>query len=139
MKDAPIVGKSSPEEIIAYINKHITCAKPDPVTYPELSELVRTYQNHGRCTGSCRRVKTRRQGGFMSFCRYGFPRSTSSKTKLNASEKIVRNRQYGRRDKLYVLPRTEQETLINDYNSIIMLMWRGNMDIQVTFNIEMLL
>lgn len=49
VKDAPVLGRSTPEEVQQFVEKHITCRRPDPVKEPELAELVANFQEH-RCT-----------------------------------------------------------------------------------------
>ena len=48
IKNAPRIGENTDQEIIEFLNKHITCRIPDPVTEPELFELVDKFQRH-RC------------------------------------------------------------------------------------------
>lgn len=152
IKDAPIVGKNTPEEIMAFIEKYITCQLPNQTTCPQLFELVTRYQLHTRCSKTCLRKKkvvskqrpTTKDGNedtsvkikelikWISHCRFGFPRHENLLMKLNSVAKLLQNRKLSRNpgQKLYTLIRTELETLVNDYNATLLLMWKGNMDLQ---------
>jgi Helitron helicase-like domain at N-terminus len=50
VKDAPQIGRDSPETIRGFVEKYVTCRLPDPVTEPELNRLVVQNQKH-KCTG----------------------------------------------------------------------------------------
>ena len=39
IKDTPVLGRNTPEEVEAFIERHVTCSKPDPVDSPTLSNL----------------------------------------------------------------------------------------------------
>jgi len=127
IKDAPIIGVNSEEEILGFIRKHISCSLAED--NPELNELVLRFQSH-KCTKSCMRVFFRGKKAFTK-CRYGFPRAANNVMSLNPLAKSVRSRQKSRHViKIYNLERSPEETLINDYNPVILLLWRANMDIQ---------
>jgi ATP-dependent DNA helicase PIF1 len=129
IENAPTIGVDTDEKVCDFIDTFITCRMPDPVKEPVLYELVNKYQIH-KCTGSCQRVLFRHKSS-TTFCRYGFPRLPQVKTTLNTvDEETVRSRKRGQRKKIYNLRRTKQEERINDYNPLLLLLWKANMDIQ---------
>ena len=46
IKDAPILGRNSMEEVKQYIQKIVTCSKPSENDSPTLSSLVSQFQMH---------------------------------------------------------------------------------------------
>ena len=88
-----------------------------------------SYQYH-RCTRSCQRV-IYINGRWVIICRYGFPKETVATGSLNSITQTLQSRLRGKKIKrLYNLPRNSEERFINDYNSILLLLWEGNIDIQ---------
>lgn len=69
VKEAPQYEKSSNEEIVSFVNKYVTCHKPD--TSSEMEELV-NLQMH-------RHAKTCRKAGHK-ICRFNFPLPPMPKT-----------------------------------------------------------
>jgi ATP-dependent DNA helicase PIF1 len=129
IEGAPVYGVDSDEDVIKFIDKHITCRLPDKKTEPLLYDLVTKYQLH-RCTDSCLRKKNYR-GKISVQCRYGFPRAVSPKTTLNSVDDTMTSKLVGRgTKKIYNLKRTEAERYINDYNDKLIVIWGGNMDLQ---------
>jgi hypothetical protein len=63
-----------------------------------------------------------------------FPRAILPEVKLNELDRALR-RKNGRSKKLYELQRTEKEQYINDYNSLLLLIWF--VDINFGFYLEM--
>ena len=59
--DSPRPGKDSDENVIKFINDHISCSIPDPELDPNLHNLVIQFQIH-RCTNSCQRVRKNKHG-----------------------------------------------------------------------------
>lgn len=59
-------------------------------------------------------------------CRYGFPRPIQLETTLNTYEDYTKNRK-----RLYNLKRNKYEQYVNDYNPLILSIWRSNMDLQL--------
>jgi len=55
VKDAPVHGKNSDEEVLKFITTHISCRIPNRENEPELYDLVMRYQIH-KCTSSCQRL-----------------------------------------------------------------------------------
>uniref|UniRef100_A0A3B3YQH8 ATP-dependent DNA helicase n=1 Tax=Poecilia mexicana TaxID=48701 RepID=A0A3B3YQH8_9TELE len=78
ISDAPILDKNTDEEVIAFIDKYVTCEIPteeDP-----LFEAVTSVQQHSkRHSKSCKKKKT--------VCRFNFPRPASCRTFICRGEK----------------------------------------------------
>jgi hypothetical protein len=78
VKNAPIINQNTEEEVIAFIDKHITCSIPND--NDELKNLVQKFQFH-KCTNSCKRqISTKQKDKKNEFvkCRYGYPRKVFS-------------------------------------------------------------
>ena len=133
IKDAPIMGKSSDEEIASFIQKHVSCKLPDQLQEPTLYDNVTRYQTHS-CRSYClRRFKNRKfkHAKKETACRFGFPRPKSKRFALHdVLSSVIARRSKRMRKRLYDLPRAEEERFINDYNPTLSFLWRGNMDIQ---------
>ena len=123
IRDAPIIGKHDPDQILKWIQARITCHIPDPKTCPELNRLVTRYQTH-RCSAYCRR-KRKVGSVFVTRCKFGFPREACEIAELNDIEESLKSRK-----RIYQLARTKSETKINDYNPLLLLLWKANTDIQ---------
>ena len=129
VKDAPILGRDSADDVKAYIDKIITCANPDPKTSPTLHDLVTQFQTH-RCNRYCLK-SYRRNGQFYRKCRFGFPRPLRATTELNdVIDCLAVNQMKQPRKRLYNVQRTEDETRINDYNPALLLASQSNVDVQ---------
>jgi len=129
IKDAPVLGKNSTEEVKAYINSIITCSKPDTESSPTLSSLVTKFQTH-KCNKYCQKTY-KHQGKFYRKCRFGFPRKVTEETQLNdVVDCLAVNQSKQPRKRLYHLQRSQQETTINDYNPALLLANQANVDIQ---------
>lgn len=130
IKDAPILGTSSDEEVAEFISKYATCRLPDKNRFPTLYSRVMAYQQHHH-NSYCLRTKKTRQNRFIKRCRFDFPRPTAPNTVLrDVATSIHGRRKLKLKSRLYDLRRTEKEVNINDYNPAILLAWEGNMDIQ---------
>lgn len=130
LKNCPIYGVDSDEDVLKWITSHITCRMPDPIKEPRLYYLVMQYQVH-KCGPSCQRIVFGGNKKKYIICRYGFPKPVQSQATLNSIHDTLRSRQRGQRCiKLYNLARTYEERWINDYNPVILLLWEANMDIQ---------
>ena len=125
IQSAPVIGKSNPKDVLAWIQERITCKVPDATLNPELHALVTKYQMH-KCTDYCKR-RRKLKSGFITTCRFGFPRDCTDIAVLNPVEECLKSRK-----KIYCLPRSVQECRVNDYNPLILLLWKANMDIQFT-------
>ncbi|CAH0380811.1 unnamed protein product, partial [Bemisia tabaci] len=130
IKDAPILGKASSEDVATFIQKHITCSVPDAKTFPELHKKVVTYQTH-RDNRYCTRMKQFKDGK-LPVCRFGFPRPVTDKLVLrDVPTAVAGRRNLKANSRLYDLPRKKGEERINDYNPALLLaVGYGNMDIQ---------
>ena len=53
IQGAPVIGKSNPKDVLAWIQECITCKIPDATLNPELHALVTKYQMH-KCTDYCK-------------------------------------------------------------------------------------
>ena len=62
---------------------------------------------------------------FITRCKFGFPRPETDNAKLNSVENCLKSR-----NKIYNLARSFSETRVNDYNPVLLLLWRANIDIQ---------
>ena len=116
---------SDPKDVLAWILERITCKIPDATLNPEIYALVTKYQMH-KCTDYCKR-RRKLKSGFITTCRFGFPRGCTYIAVLNPVEECLKSRK-----KIYCIPRSVQECRVNDYNPLILLLWKANMDTQFT-------
>ena len=121
---APTVGKDEPEEVLRWIQERITCRIPDENSNPELHELVNKYQRH-KCSGYCQRRK-KVKGTFITYCRFGYPRQVCDSATLRSMDECLKSSHR----QMYRLPRSPQEIRINNYNPLLLMLWKANMDIQ---------
>ena len=122
IEDVPIAVRDDSEDVLRWIQNRITCRSPEDNSNPELHQLVTKYQSH-RCGGYCqqrKRVKTT----YITYCRFGFPRQTCENATLKSTEECLSQRQ------MYRLPRSPEEIRINNYNPLLLMLWKANMDIQ---------
>lgn len=71
VKDAPKLDKNTDDEIIRFVDKHISCSLPDESEDKDLHELVTSLQSH-RHSQTCKKKSTA--------CIFFFPRPISPKT-----------------------------------------------------------
>ena len=123
IRDAPVIGHDDPERVLAWLQERITCHIPDKETDPDLHRLVTRYQMH-KCSAYCKR---RRKCGrvFITRCRFGFPRQACKTATLNCVDDALKSRR-----KIYQLPRTDLEARVNDYNPLLLMLWKANVDVQ---------
>ena len=96
---------------------------PDSKTCPELHALVTKYQMH-KCSDYCKR--RRRVGStFITRCKFGFPRPECDNTRVNDVSDSLK-----KRERIYHLKRLETEGRVNDYNPLLLLLWKANIDVQ---------
>ena len=124
IEGAPIIGESKPERVITWIEERITCHIPNEKSNPELYRLVTRYQMH-KCSNYCRRRRKVANNTFITVCKFGFPRPACDCAKLNPVEESLKSR-----DKIYELVRSETEVRVNDYNPLLLYLWKANIDIQ---------
>jgi len=129
IKDAPVLGTNTPEEVRQYIDKVCTCANPPAATSPTLHKLVSQFQVH-KCNKYCVKLY-KRNGKFARKCRFGFPRPVKDSTQLNdVIDCLAVNQSKQPRKRLYNLRRAADELNINDYNPALLLANEANVDIQ---------
>ena len=124
IEGAPMAGKDEPEEVLRWIKNRITCRIPEEDSNPELHQLVTKYQRH-KCSGYCQRRK-KVKGTYITYCRFGFPRAACGSATLKTMEECVK----GSQKQVYKLPRSPEEIIINNYNPLLLMLWKANMDIQ---------
>ena len=64
---------------------------------------------------------------FITRCRFGFPRQERDEVTLLTVEECMKLSHR----KMYNLPRSKVETRINNYNPLILMLWKANMDRRV--------
>ena len=122
--NAPVIGVSKEEDVIKFIDDRITCHIPKKDSCPELYNLVTKYQMH-KCSNYCKRKRKFSSNTFITKCKFGFPRPGSDKTIINNVKESMKAEK-----KIYHVKRDEEEVRINDYNPLILLLWKANVDIQ---------
>ena len=119
-----MAGKDESEEVLRWIKNRITCRIPEEDSNPELHQLVTKYQRH-KCSGYCQRRK-KVKGTYITYCRFGFPCAACESATLKTIEECVK----GSQKQVYKLPRSPEEIRINNYNPLLLMLWKANMDIQ---------
>ena len=84
IKDVPIIGISTPQEVLDFIAKKICCKLPAAVDDSEMHRLVKRYQQHV-CKNYC--LRKRKNKGKV--CRFAFPRDVRSTAILYDLESTV--------------------------------------------------
>ena len=123
IQDAPVIGHDDPEKILEWIDERITCHIPDENNNPDLHRFVTRYQMD-KCSAYCKR-RHKCGSTFITRCRFGFPRQVCESAALNCVEDSLKSHQ-----KIYQLTRSDLEVRVNDYNPLILMLWKANMDIQ---------
>ena len=123
IQDAPVIGVDDPQKVLAWIQERITFKLPDKNSDPDLHALVARYQMH-KCSAYCKR-KVKRGGIFITSCKFKFPRKSCETAVLHCVEKKLKKRQ-----KIYELKCSESEVRVSNYNPLILLLWKANIDIQ---------
>ena len=121
IKDTPVIGQDDPDDVLSWIQERITCQIPNKESDPELYNLVTRYQMH-KCSAYCRR-KRKCGNVFITRCRFGFPRQPCETAKLNSVSDSLKTR-----NRIYQLARSESR--VNDYNPLLLMLWKANIDIQ---------
>ena len=116
-----MIGRDDPDEVLGWIQERITCHIPNKES--DLYNLVTRYQMH-KCSGYCK-CKRKCANVFITRCKFGFPWIPCESAKLNPDTDSLKSR-----SKLYQLARAESETRVNDYNPLLLLLWKANIDIQ---------
>ena len=123
IEDAPVIGWDTPEDELKWIKSRICCKIPDEKANPEVHRLVTKYQLH-KCSDYCKR-KSKYETAYVTKCKFGFPRGVSEEGELKCIDDSLRSK-----SKIYVLLRSENEVRVKDYNPLLLLLWKANMDIQ---------
>ena len=123
---APIVGVDDPDIVTSFIDDRITCKLPNKDDNPTLHKLVTKYNTHV-CNNYCRRVK-KVNGTFIVKCRFLFPHPVSDTTQLYNVDECLKSKKT-----LYSLARTSEETRINAYNPLLMLLWKANVNMDIQY------
>ena len=124
IRDAPVIGQDDPDKVLTWIQDRITCHIPDNNSSPELYQLVTRYQLH-KCSAYCKRRRKCGKNTFITRCRFGFPHPVCDSAKLNPVQESLKSK-----SKIYQLIRTDSEARVNDYNPLLLLLWKANIDIQ---------
>ena len=122
--DAPVIGQDDPDRVLAWIQERTTCHLPDKESDPELHRLVTRYQTH-KCSAYCKRRQRCSSNTFITRCRFGFPRQVCESAKLNCVQDSLKSR-----NRIYQLRRTESEVRVNDYNPLLLMLWKAIIDVQ---------
>ena len=115
IRNTQVIGKDDPDKVQILIQDRITCHIPDNNSSPELYQLVTRYQLH-KCSAYCKR---RKKCAFITRCRFGFPHPVCDNAKLNPVQESLKSR-----NKIYQLIRTDSEVRVNDYNPLLLLLWK---------------
>ena len=123
IKDAPVIGVDPEHVVTEWIDRRISCHIPDEKGSPELHHLITKYQLH-KCSNYCRHKK-KYGSAYVTHCKFGFPREVVDETVLNNVEDSLKSR-----SKVYHLQRSVGEERVNDYNPLLLYLWKANLDIQ---------
>ena len=74
IRGAPVIGKSDPKVVLAWIQELITCKIPDASLNPELHALVTKYQMHICTNYNCKR-RQKLKSDFITKCRFSLAQS----------------------------------------------------------------
>ena len=75
-----------------------------------------------KCSNYCQRVKST----YITYCRFAFPRPTCESATLLSTDEGMKSSHR----KVYKLPRSPEEIRVNNYNPLLLMLWKANMDIQ---------
>ena len=78
-----------------------------------------------KCSKYCKRRKRCGKTAFITRCRFGFLRPVCETAQLNPVQESLKSR-----NQIYQLVRTPAETRVNDYNPLLLMLWKANIDIQ---------
>ena len=77
-----------------------------------------------KCSSYCKR-KRKVGSVYITRCRFNFPRHPCETAKLNSVSESLKSR-----NRIYELARTESEIRVNDYNPLLLMLWKANIDVQ---------
>ena len=115
---------------VIYFTKNLTFDQnfleesTDNESNPDLHRLVTRYQMH-KCSAYCKRRRKCSGNTFITRCRFGFPCQVCENPKLSSVQESLKCRR-----RIYELPRSHSEVRVNDYNPLLLMLWKANMDIQ---------
>uniref|UniRef100_A0A1X7U9C8 Uncharacterized protein n=1 Tax=Amphimedon queenslandica TaxID=400682 RepID=A0A1X7U9C8_AMPQE len=122
IENAPVVGNNCPE-VCCFIPDRMTCYIPDSNTLPDLNFLVTKYQMH-KCSKYCKgNIKVGKT--YVSRCRFDLPIPVRNSICINDVQNSLKSC-----NKIYYLKRNEKEVQVNDYNPLLLQLWRANLDLQ---------
>lgn len=121
LEGAPVAGTDKDEVVLKWIQERITWRIPEEASNPELHQLVTKCQHH-KCNPYRRCKKCVKGGTFITRCRFGFPRQECNSATLNCMKLS--------HTQMYNLVRACSEIRINNYNPLMLMLWKANMDIQ---------
>jgi len=96
----------------------------DKESNPDLHRLVTRYQMH-KCSVYCKWRYKCSDNTSITGCRFGFPRQVCENPKLKSVQESLKYRR-----QIYELPRSDSEVRVNDYNPLLLMLWKANIDIQ---------
>ena len=124
--NAPVVGESRAEDVTRFIDERVTCNIPSKDTCPQLHEIATRYQLH-KCSNYCKKKRKFSKNTFVTKCKFGFPRPVSEETVLKNVQQSMKAEK-----RIYHLKRSEEEVRVNDYNPLLLLLWKANIDVSFT-------
>ena len=125
IRDAPVIDRDDPEKVLDWIQDRLTCHIPDEQSSPYLHRLVTRYQLH-KCSKYCRRRKRCGKTAFITRCRFGFPRPVCETAQFNPVQESLKSC-----NRICQLVRTGAETRVNDYNHLLLMLWKANIQFVV--------
>ena len=120
IEDALVIGVTRPNN---YFEDRITCHIPDKESNPEL-HLVTGYQIL-KCSNYCKHKRKLGKNLFVTTCKFNLPREACTSSRLIPVEESLKAR-----NKIYQLANSELEVRVNDYNPLLLYVWKANIDIQ---------
>jgi len=105
--------------VLTWIQNRITCQIPDEKISPELHCLVTKYQLH-KCSSYCK-CKKKYGNAYVIRCKFGFPCEVVDEATLNSVDDSLKSR-----NKIYHLPHAIGEERVNDYNPLLLYLWKAN-------------
>uniref|UniRef100_A0A1X7TWF4 Uncharacterized protein n=1 Tax=Amphimedon queenslandica TaxID=400682 RepID=A0A1X7TWF4_AMPQE len=121
IENASVVGIDRPEGVCCFIQDKITCHITDSNKLPHLNFLVTKYQMH-KCSKYCKRnFKVGKTYVFR--CRFNFPRPVRDSICINDVDNSLKSC-----NKIYYLTQNETEFRVNDYNPLLLKLWRANIE-----------
>ena len=124
ISEAPVAGVDESSKVLSFIEERIKCKIPDMVENPNLHQMVMRYQLH-KCSAYCKRKTKCGQNKYITKCKFGFPRTVTKTAVLHDACDALKKRK-----RIYDLVRSQEEERVNDYNPLLLMLWKANCDIQ---------